>query len=145
MKSVMKATSITHCYLGPAISPEHFVSEHFFLALQKGALTGYDAYQKYELNPGEVCLVRKNHLARYSKHPEQDRFEKVVIVFDEAFLRQFHSKYKLSEAEPDGRYAFIRLQPDPLIAAYLISLKPYYQLGGKIELAFADLSAKSCC
>ncbi len=85
----MKLTTITSCYIGPRISPERFISEHFFLFLAKGAITGYDGQQSYTMKAGEYCLARKNHLGRYHKQKEDGEFEKVVMVFDEPFLKVF--------------------------------------------------------
>lgn len=135
----MKATEIKSCYVGPAVSPEEFIPEHFFLFLVKGAITGYDGYQKYGLQPGECCLVRRHHLAKYSKRLENGRFEKVVIVFDQAFLGRFQQRHQVPTAGPESQNAFVQLQPDPLIDHFINSLEPYYSGNGKIDSAFADL------
>ena len=34
----MRATEIKSCYIGPEISPEQFIPEHFFLYLAKGTM-----------------------------------------------------------------------------------------------------------
>ena len=94
-----KIDEITSCYIGPQISPEHFVAEHFFLYLAKGSIVGYDGHINYTLKAGECCMVRKNHLARYNKQKEGGRFEKVVVMFDEPFLRQFQQKHKVRVGE----------------------------------------------
>lgn len=67
---------------------EQFISEHFFLYLAKGTIHGYDGHKDYKLQSGECCLVRKNYLACYNKEKENDEFEKVVIIFDELFLKK---------------------------------------------------------
>lgn len=139
MKAAIKATEIKSCYVGPAVSPEEFIPEHFFLFLVKGAITGYDGYQKYELHPGECCLVRRHHLAKYSKRLENGQFEKVVIVFDQAFIGQFQQRHQVPAAGPESQNAFVPLQPDQLIDHFILSLAPYYSGNGKIDSAFADL------
>ncbi|WP_371859988.1 hypothetical protein [Flavobacterium noncentrifugens] len=86
----MRITAIKSCYIGPQISPEQFIPEHFFLYLEKGTIEGYDGHQHYILNSGECCLIRKNHLARYHKQlSNHGSFVKVVLIFDEKFLKLF--------------------------------------------------------
>ncbi len=56
----MRATEIKSCYIGPEISPEQFVTEHFFLFIAKGLIHGYDGNKKQTLGAGEYSLVIKN-------------------------------------------------------------------------------------
>ena len=70
----MRATEIKSCYIGPEISPEQFIPEHFFLFIGTGIIHGYDGNKSYMLNAGEYCLVRKNRLARYNKEKVNDAF-----------------------------------------------------------------------
>jgi AraC-like DNA-binding protein len=133
------ATEIKSCYIGPHISPEQFVAEHFFLYLAKGSMEGYDGHKHYMLNAGEYCLVRKNHLARYTKHKDNGAFEKVVVVFDEAFLNTYKQKHNAVAAKPTLRSAFVPLTASPLVLNFIQSLRPYYNGAGKIEDVFADV------
>jgi AraC-like DNA-binding protein len=139
MNKVMQAKQITSCYIGPHISPENFVAEHFFLHLAKGVMNGYDGHKDYTLNAGEFCLVRKNHLARYNKQKENDEFEKVIIILDEPFLKQFQQKHKVKTVGAAGNDAFIRIKKNELIGNFLQSLKLYYNKQGAISNSFADL------
>lgn len=137
--NITHATTITSCYLGPQISPENFVTEHFFLYLVKGKMTGYDGNKYSTLEEGECCLVRKNHLARYNKQKQNDEFEKVVVVLDEAFLKRCQEKYQFAITKSDKGDAFLKLKPDVLIPNFLQSLPPYYHGKGKIDPYFADV------
>jgi AraC family transcriptional regulator, exoenzyme S synthesis regulatory protein ExsA len=132
-------SQITSCYIGPQISPEQFIAEHFFLYLAKGTLHGYDGHNHYTLHPGEYCIVRKNHLARYTKIKDNDAFEKVVVVFDTPFLRLFQQRHHTSESVAPNQDAFVGLQRHALIPAFIQSLMPYYAPGGKIDETFADV------
>src|ERR1700712_2726964 len=105
----MKLTEIKSCYIGPEISPEQSIAEHFFLYLVKGTIHGYDGSNNYVLKPGEYCVVRKNHLARYNKQKENGLFEKVVIVFDEQFLKNFQSRHKESLTPQVLKGAFLKI------------------------------------
>ena len=135
----MRATEIKSCYLGPQISPEQFIAEHFFLFLIKGAMLGYDGNRNYTLNPGEYCIVRKNHLARYNKQKVNDEFEKVIIIFDELFLKSFKEKYRYPATRSSSKNAFIALQKDELIPGFIRSLIPYYKGAGKIDPLFSEI------
>lgn len=135
----MKASAISSCYLGPQISPEQFIPEHFFLYVGKGSITGYDGLSKYQLKAGECCLALKNRLARYSKHLDQGQFEKLVVIFDEAFLKKFQAAYAAAVEVAVPEQAFILLRPEPLLEHFIRSLQPYYNQTGKIDQDFADL------
>jgi len=139
MNKVIQANQITSCYIGPKISPEHFVAEHFFLYLTKGTMNGYDGHQNYTLRPGEYCMVRKNHLVRYNKQKENEEFEKVIVIFDEIFLKQFQQKHKIRAGGTKINDAFIRLKKNELIGNFLQSLKLYYNNQGAISNTFADI------
>jgi AraC-like DNA-binding protein len=132
--------TITSCYIGPEISPEQFISEHFFLYLIRGSVVGYDGHRKYTLKTGEYCIARKNHLARYSKHKDGDQFSKVVVIFDEAFLKAFQQKHNVRAGSGQALAdAFILLRKNNLIPNYIRSLGPYYNGEGKIDDTFSQL------
>ncbi|WP_118973837.1 helix-turn-helix domain-containing protein [Taibaiella koreensis] len=135
----MKITEIKSCFVGPMISPEQFIAEHFFLFLAKGIMNGYDGNKHYILKPGESCIVRKNRLARYNKVKVNDAFEKVIIFFDEAFLKDFQRTHRISFEQHRSKDAFIRLKRDKLIDSFLLSLEPYYNPSGNISPVFSDL------
>jgi AraC-like DNA-binding protein len=135
----MRISEIKSCYIGPEISPEQFVAEHFFLYIAKGQINGYDGHRMATLNAGEYCIVRKNHLARYNKERVNDEFEKVVVILDEAFLKEVQGKYRLDLSADKPEPAFIRLRPDVRIADFIDSLLPYYDGFGKINQQVADI------
>lgn len=81
----MRATEIRSCYIGPEISPEQFIPEHFFLFLVKGKISGYDGSRYYHLNSGEYCIVRKNRLARYNKQKRTKNLKKSLSFLMKSF------------------------------------------------------------
>lgn len=135
----MKATEIRSCYIGPEISPEQFIPEHFFLYIAKGAIHGYDGHRGHSLRSGEYCLVRKNRLARYNKEKENNEFEKVIIIFDEKFLRKFQEKHKPGITAHHSTDTFIVLNKQELVPNFISSLMPYYNRAGRIDKSFADV------
>ena len=133
---MMRLTEIKSCYIGPEISPEQFVAEHFFLYLAKGRIHGYDGNKHYTLEAGEYCLVRKNHLARYNKERVNDAFEKVVVIFDEIFLKKFQAQHKVVVTARNTKNAFVILNKDELVPNFIRSLMPYYNGAGRINKTF---------
>lgn len=116
----MKIDQIKSCYIGPHISPEAFISEHFFIYLLKGKMQGFDGHKSYSLLPGQYCIVRKNNLARYNKQKENDVFEKVVVIFDEAFLKTYQQKYGVVSKRYVSNDVFLHLNKTDLIPQLLL-------------------------
>lgn len=135
----MRYTEIKSCYIGPEISPEQFIAEHFFLYLAKGTIEGYDGIGKYHLKAGEYCIVRKNHLARYNKQKQDGEFEKVVVVLDAEFLTRFAIKQKIFAQKNSSEASFVHIQKSDLVPNFILSLMPYYNDGGEIDETFSNI------
>jgi AraC-like DNA-binding protein len=136
---LMKANKITSCYIGPLISPEEFIAEHFFLYLIKGTIHGYDGHKHYTLQAGESCIVRKNHLARYNKQKTDGQFEKSIVIFDAPFLQQYQERYPVTATGNSPTEAFVRITKNELILNFFQSLTPYYNNEGTIDHPFATI------
>ena len=135
----MKApVNITHL-IGPAIANEQFIGEHLFFYLVKGTVSGYYGAEQYTLKTGEYGVVRKNRLGRQSSLNKNDSIEKIIFVFDEAFLKVFQEKHDLNRVKylPDN--SFIRTAENRLIAPFIQSLSPYYNIQGQMEKNFFDV------
>jgi len=124
---------IKSCYIGPTISPEQFIPEHFFLFMVRGTITGYDGSEHMALEANECCLVRKNHLARYHKQFEDGEFEKVVVVFDEKFLKGYADRLPPGQGDDPVSGAFVKLETTEGITGFIESLMPHYVGKGMIE------------
>ena len=135
----MRVTSIQSCYIGPAISPEQFIPEHFFIYLIRGSIVGYDGHHNAVMKAGEYCIARKNHLARYSKQKDEGAFAKVVVIFDEAFLKEYQSKYKISATPSTLKGSFLAGGQNQRVQTFISSLEPYYRESGKLDEPFANL------
>jgi len=135
----MNAAHFQSCHLGPGISPEHFIPEHFFLFMLNGTMTAYDGNRTYEVKNGECCIARRNYLVRYNKSSVEGEFSKIVVVLDMPFLKQLQQKHGLTAtgSTPDG--PILMVQPNDLLTNYVQSLKPYYDSAGSIDSTFADL------
>jgi len=138
--SEVKFNNIQSCHLGPEISPEQFIPEHFFLYLLNGSMKAFDGNRSYAMNPGDYCIARKNHLVRYTKYRDQhDAFEKIIITLDEIFLKNFLYKHPTSVEKSENDHSFLFIEEDLLIKNFIQSLAPYYQGGQQIDQTFADL------
>ncbi|OXG04118.1 AraC-like DNA-binding protein [Flavobacterium araucananum] len=135
----MRYTEIKSCYIGPEISPEQFIAEHFFLYLAKGTIEGYDGISKYHLKEGECCIVRKNHLARYNKQKQNGEFEKVVVILDTQFLEKFAIKHKIIAQNNTNEASFVHIRKSDLVPNFILSLMPYYNDGGEIDDTFSNI------
>lgn len=136
---LMKANKITSCYIGPQISPEEFIAEHFFLYLTKGAVHGFDGHKHYTLQSGECCIVRKNHLVRYNKQKIDGEFEKSIVIFDAPFLKQFQERHPVQITGAPTTEAVVHLAQSELIPNFFLSLVPYFNKEGKIDNTFATI------
>jgi AraC-like DNA-binding protein len=135
----LKVDNIQSCHLGPEISPELLIQEHYFLYLLKGSMKGYDGHKNYELHPGDYCLARKNHLVRYTKFKDNGAFEKIIIALDEAFLRNFLEKHVYTVHRAENQDAFLFIPENTLVDNYIQSLQPYYTGNKQLDETFANI------
>lgn len=136
----MKFNNIQSCHLGPEISPEQFIPEHFFLCLLQGRMVAYDGNKTYTIQPGDYVIARKNHLVRYTKYKDNDSFRNVIIAFDEAFLRKFLERHPFEVKATGNDDSFLFIREVKLIENYIHSLAPYYNKGGQeLDETFADI------
>ncbi|MCF2495372.1 helix-turn-helix domain-containing protein [Dyadobacter chenhuakuii] len=135
----MKVNNLQSCHLGPEISPEQFISEHFFLYLLKGSIKAFDGHKHYQMVPGDYCIARKNHLVRYTKYKDKDEFEKIIITLDEPFLRKFLERHPVQAQADSNNDSFLFIQDNKLIKNYIQSLEPYYSGDLEIDETFADI------
>lgn len=135
----MKASVNKTCLIGPAIAKEQFIPEHLFFYLVKGAMSGYYGGRNYGLQPGEYGIARKNRLSRQNHARNEERAEKIIFVFDEAFLRTFQEKHKIVATHFRSEESFLQLKANKLIPNFIQSLAPYYNEKGQMDKAFFDV------
>jgi AraC-like DNA-binding protein len=125
--------------LGPEISPEQVIPEHFFLYLLEGSMTAYNGDKLYEINPGDYCIARKNHLLRYVKCPQEGDFQKIVISLDELFLKRFLERHDAAAENASRDDSILFLAGNQLLRSFIQSLEPYYMGEAEIDETFADI------
>jgi AraC family transcriptional regulator, exoenzyme S synthesis regulatory protein ExsA len=102
-------------------------------------MVAYDGQKQYKMEPGDYCIARKNHLVRYTKYKQHDAFEKIIITFDEPFLRSFLQRHP-AEVHPVAiNDSFLFVEENKLIANFIRSLEPYYNGTENIDDYFADI------
>ncbi|OQP44441.1 AraC family transcriptional regulator [Niastella yeongjuensis] len=135
----MEIDKIHSCYLGPGISPEHLIPEHYFMYLLQGTYVAYDGEKKYISNPGDAIIARKNHLIRYTKNKVDNEFHKIVIALDEPFLRSFLEKHPYKPGVFDNDDSILTVETNALVRNFVNSLEPYYKGSEKLDPDFADV------
>ncbi|MBO9204477.1 helix-turn-helix transcriptional regulator [Niastella sp. MAH-29] len=135
----MDIEKIHSCYLGPGISPEHLIPEHYFMYLLQGTYIAYDGEKKYISNPGDAIIARKNHLIRYTKNKVDNEFHKIVIALDEPFLRSFLEKHPYRPGVFDNDDSILLVETNALVRNFVNSLEPYYKGAEKLDPDFADV------
>ncbi|RYY58438.1 MAG: AraC family transcriptional regulator [Chitinophagaceae bacterium] len=135
----MQNKALQSCHLGPDISPEQFIPEHFFICLLRGSMKAYDGNKVYNVQPGTFYIARKNHLVRYTKYKEDGQFQKIIITLDEKFLRSFNQRHPVPVSPQHLGDSFIVLEENPVYNAFIKSLEPYYSNEDSIDDTFADL------
>src|SRR5688572_24638208 len=113
--------TLKSCHLGPGISPELIIPEHFFMYLLKGSMVAYNGDKHYQLKIGDCCIARKNHLLRYNKQQQDGDFKKIVIVLDEAFLKRFQAKHPLKKGIFEEEDSIHFIEDDKLLNSFIQS------------------------
>lgn len=102
-------------------------------------MLAFDGNKNYTLQEGDCYIARKNHLIRYTKHKVDGLFEKIIINFDEAFLKQFLEKHPQSVKPLNSDDSFLPVAENVLIQNFIQSLAPYYNGGEQIDETFVDI------
>ena len=85
----MKHAIIHSCTIGPTISEEQFIPEHFFLYLVAGSMLAYDGNREYKIKPGDYGIARRN----YKFNVTLERFAFLTGRSLSAFKREFQQTF----------------------------------------------------
>lgn len=113
--------------------------EHFFIVLLKGTMKAFDGNKQYKMVPGDYFIVRKNHLVRFARFKDDVEFEKIVIRFDEDFLKDFFKRHPFSVSFTANKDSFQMVQSNKLIDNYSKSLTTYFSDSLKLDQTFSDV------
>lgn len=134
----MKETSIANCFVTPSLSAEQFIPSHTFMYLVAGGMTVYDGTKEYKLKPGDCGIGRRNHLAKYTKQPDNGAFKKIYISFEQPFLKEFNETYEYTPQPKKTVNAVIPLEKNKLIENFIQSVILIFDEYGKIEGQLLD-------
>jgi AraC-like DNA-binding protein len=135
----MEFNGIYSCHLGPELSSEYFIPEHFVMFLLKGSMKAYDGGKHYTMHPGDYFIARKNHLLRFTKFKENEHFLKIIITLDEPFLKYFFERHPYHIIAADYGDSFLFVKENKLFDSYIKSLEPYYTGRSQLDETFADI------
>ncbi|KAA5534619.1 helix-turn-helix transcriptional regulator [Taibaiella lutea] len=128
-----KETAISACYVSPSLSTEQFVPDHCFMYLISGSMLAYDGSKEYKIKAGDYGIARRNHLAKYTKQPDNGAFKKIYILFEQEFLKEFNSTYKFQVENKKIAGGIIPLNNNVLVENFIQSLMPYFNDKGTID------------
>lgn len=135
----MKETAISACYVSPSLNNEQFVPDHCFMYLISGSMLAYDGSKEYKIKPGDFGIARRNHLAKYTKQPDNVEFKKIYILFEQDFLKEFNEKYQFKVENEKPANGIIALTKNALTKNFIQSLTPYFNEKGTIDDQFLNV------
>ena len=135
----MENKAISNCYITPSPSTEQYIPNHTFMYLVAGSMTVYDGSKVYYLKAGDYGIGKRNHLARYTKQPNNGDFRKIYITFEQEFLKEFNQSYNYVAENNEPTDTIIRLDKNKLIDNFVQSLMPYFNEKGIIDGEFLNV------
>ncbi|TYQ00190.1 AraC-like DNA-binding protein [Tenacibaculum adriaticum] len=122
--------------LQPNILTEQFIPDHVFVYLEKGELECYDGSKNYTFKEGDICIARKNRLARYKV---KSKIEYKFFCFGEDFLKIIQKKHNLKPVSLTTKDTFLKILNNELLLAFIQSLSPYFENNQNIDKTFQDI------
>jgi len=91
------------------------------------------------MKPGDYVIARRNHLVRYTKYQDNGEFEKVIITFDEAFLKKYLERHPMEVKVSANVSSFLFVKENRWMGNFIKSLEPYYNGEQQLDEIFADV------
>ncbi|PZU25357.1 MAG: AraC family transcriptional regulator [Chryseobacterium sp.] len=135
----MKESNIASCYMSPSPSAEQFIPDHCFMYLVSGSMLVYDGHKEYKISSGDYGIGRRNHLAKYTKLPDDGAFKKMFILFEQDFLKTFKDTYGFNAEKNTSTDAIIPLAKNKLVKNFMESTTPYFNEDGFMEEPFFNV------
>jgi len=136
LKSIKPSPILYSCYTAKSRSGENFVSDHCICYVQSGILEFQLPEEKICFAAGEAFFVRRNLLAKSTKHPaEGGEFKSISIFFTQEILQEIALEKKLSAVLNQHQHLTVeKLQIDGLFINYFVSLPAYEGASGAESL-----------
>jgi len=124
---MLQSAILYSCYTEKSRSGENFVSDHCMGYVQSGLLEVQLPAEKIVFQAGEAFFVRRNLLAKVTKHPAIDgEFKSITILFAQETLKEIALEKKINVDLPRSDHSMVvNLQPDALLKNYFESLPAY--------------------
>lgn len=117
------------CYTSRSREGEQFIPEHVFSYQLTGTLQLADGDHTHMLEPGTFRFLKRNHLIKFNKQPDDSgEFKSLSVSFDQETLRAFSRDYGYQAAPQLASDAVLVLDSNPLFTSFIQSLQPYEQL-----------------
>ena len=127
--SAINSTILYSCYTTVERSTEQFVQDHCMCYIESGSLEFRLTDQKIFYQEGEAFFIRRNVLAKATKHPAANgEFKSIAIYFSQEILKEI-SLQKAIQNETDTQQItpVFTLTVDRLLGNYFESLPAYEQ------------------
>ncbi|ASU31986.1 AraC family transcriptional regulator [Mucilaginibacter xinganensis] len=131
------------CYSNISREGEQFIGDHILGYIISGSTDLYVGGKSYVFNEGDFRFLRKNQLAKFSKHPPKGgEFKTISIVMDKETLGSLSEELALQTPQPYTGDSAMMLQPAPLLKNYIDSLAPYMDGSGNDNKMLTTLKVK---
>lgn len=130
MKTVQDLSGIVYsCYTEVSRAGEQFIEEHGLSYVVSGGMEAFDGEKTHRFNAGDIVLYKKNTLAKFVKHPAEDKpFESVSILLDKDILWAYNEARGNYQADTKKEGSpFYPIQPDKLSVNYFKSLHVIFE------------------
>lgn len=120
------------CYSQTSKEGEQFIGQHIFGYIMSGSSELYLNGKTYIFKKGDFRFLRKNQLAKFTKHPPAGgEFKTISVGIDDETLRCLSSGYNEDIQETYSGESALYLKSNSLFTTYINSLGPY--IDGGIE------------
>ncbi len=127
---------------------EQFVPAHALIHVLSGRLCVVEADSVHAFAPGDTLFVRRNTLAKFTKHPAPngEPFKTLSIFLSKSFLQDYSSRENVKTSPAvDHANAFCRvkrLPPSPLMENLFDSLRLYFDSGMTLGQELSDIKTR---
>lgn len=127
--SALNSTILYSCYAAVKRSTEQFVQDHCMCYIESGTLEFQLSDQKIFYKEGEAFFIRRNVLAKATKHPgAHSEFKSISIFFNQEILKEISLQKAIqNETNTQPDIAIFNLTVNRLLGNYFESLPAYEQ------------------
>lgn len=126
---------------------EQFVPSHALIHVFSGRISVVEADSSYIFKSGDTFFARRNTLAKFTKHPEEngEPFKSLSLFIKKSFLQDYVTKSKSKPDPASGTEKLCgvkMLPPAPLMQNLFDSLGLYFDAGITMEKELSDIKIR---